>query len=72
MALKIKYIKDGQNKVIGSVTSGYAGDTSIARDEHGSVLGQSSDLFHTTRERDSGGSLVSIDTSDAGLLFRKK
>ena len=70
MALEKKYVRDGQNRIIGSVTDGYAQDTSIVRDGEGRMLGRTSGLFNTTRRTD--GSIVSINSSDPGLLIPKK
>ena len=65
--LKKTYIRDGKNKLIGSVTSGFADNSSVVRDAEGGLKGRTSDRFHTTR--DAHGNLVSIDTSDPGLLI---
>jgi YD repeat-containing protein len=65
--LKKNVIRDGQNRIVGSVTSGYAGGSSIVRDAEGRLLGKTSEKFHSTR--DAEGRLVSINTPDAGLLF---
>jgi YD repeat-containing protein len=65
--LKKNTIRDGHNRVIGSVTTGYAGGSSIVRDAEGRLLGKTSEKFHTTR--DAQGKLVSTNTPDAGLLF---
>jgi YD repeat-containing protein len=65
--LKKNVVRDGQNRVIGSVTIGYAGGSSIVRDAEGRLLGTTSAKFHNTR--DAEGKLVSINTPDAGLLF---
>jgi hypothetical protein len=65
--LKKNVIRDGHNRVIGSVTSGYAGGSSIVRDAEGRLLGKTSEKFHSTR--DSHGKILSINTPDAGLLF---
>jgi hypothetical protein len=67
MALVKKYIRDGKNRLIGSVTTGFSDDSSVVRDAEGRLKGRTSDRFNTTR--DAHGNLVSIDTSDAGLLF---
>ena len=71
MPLEKRYIRDGENRVIGSTTSGYAGafDT-IVRDEHEQVTGRTSERFHTTR--DEKGGLVSINSADPGLLIKSK
>jgi YD repeat-containing protein len=65
--LKKNVIRDGQNRIVGSVTSGYAGGSSIVRDAEGRLLGKTSEKFHNTR--DAEGKLVSINTPDTGLLF---
>ena len=65
--LKKDVIRDGRNRVIGSVTSGLAGGSSIVRDAEGRLLGKTSEKFHNTR--DARGKLVSTNTPDAGLLF---
>jgi len=69
--LKKEYVRDGQNRVIGSVTTGYEGSfESIVRDEHEQIVGTTSERFNTTR--DEHGNLVSINSSDPGLLINPK
>jgi hypothetical protein len=69
MALKTDYIrKSGQ--ILGSVTSGYADDSTTVRERGGRILGHTSDRFNTTR--DSSGRLVSTNTASPGLLIKKK
>jgi hypothetical protein len=69
--LKKEYVRDGKNKVIGSVTTGYEGAfESIVRDEHGRITGTTSERFHTTR--DEHGGLVSVNSADPGLLINKR
>jgi hypothetical protein len=69
--LKKEYIRDGKNRVIGSVTTGYEGAfDSIVRDEHEQIVGRSSERFHTTRDGHDG--LVSINSADPGLLIKPK
>jgi hypothetical protein len=71
MSLKKEYIRDGENRVVGSVTSGYVGaHETIVRDEHEQITGRTSEKFHTTR--DENGGLVSINSSDPGLLIGRK
>jgi hypothetical protein len=71
MSLSKKYVRDGNRKIIGSVTSGYSGGTSdVVRDDRNGISGRTSDLFRTTR--DGGGNLVSTNTSDPGLLIQRK
>jgi len=67
MALVKTYIRDGHNRLIGSVTTGFSDTSSVVRDAEGRLRGRTSDRFSTTR--DVHGNLVSIDKSDAGLLF---
>jgi hypothetical protein len=69
--LKKEYIRDGQRRIIGSVTTGYEGAIdSIVRDEHEQIVGTTSERFHTTR--DENGGLVSTNSSDPGLLIKSK
>jgi hypothetical protein len=71
MSLEKRYIRDGQNRVVGSVTSGFVGSyETIVKDEHEQVVGTTSERFHTTR--DEHGGLVSINSADAGLLISRK
>jgi YD repeat-containing protein len=65
--LKKTLIRDGKNRLMGSVTSGYAGGSSLVRDADGRLLGKTSEKFHSTR--DAEGKIVSINTPDAGLFF---
>ena len=67
--LKKTYVKDGNNQAIGSVTSGFANGSAVARDTAGKVVGRASETFHNTR--DAQGRLVSTNTADPNLLFRK-
>jgi hypothetical protein len=71
MSLNKEYIRDGKRRIIGSVTTGYTGGTStIVRDEHNEITGRTSERFNTVR--DTHGNLVSINTSDPGLLIGHK
>jgi len=71
MSLEKEYIRDGNRRIIGSVTTGFTGafDT-LVRDEHNYILGRTSEHFGTTR--DEHGKLVSINTADPGLLIGKR
>jgi hypothetical protein len=71
MPLNKEYIRDGQRRIVGSVTTGFTGafDT-IVRDESGDFLGRTSEKFQTTR--DNQGNLVSINSADPGLLIGKR
>ncbi len=69
--LKKTYVRDGKNKVIGSVTTGFEGSfETLVRDEHDNVIGRTSERFGTTR--DGRGKLVSLNTADPGLLLNRK
>jgi hypothetical protein len=71
MSLSKRFVRDGNRRIIGSITTGYSGGTSdVVRDEHNEITGRTSDLFHTTR--DGNGNLVSINSADPGLLIRRK
>ena len=68
--LKKDFIRDGNRRIIGSVTTGYSDTSKTVRDAHNRIAGRTSDLFNTVRDED--GNLVSINSSDPGLLIRKK
>lgn len=51
MSLKKNYIRDGKNRIIGSVTSGYCETSAVVRDEQSQVMGRTSERFHTVRGR---------------------
>ncbi len=68
--LKKEVVRDGEGRIIGSITSGLAGDSTCVRDEKQQIIGRTSEQFHNTR--DEHGGLVSGNTADPGLLFRKK
>lgn len=66
--LKTEYIRDGQNQIIGTVTSGLPNGDIVVRDRDGKILGHANTVFNNTRDAD--GRLVSRNTADVGLLFR--
>ena len=71
MSLKKEYVRDGKNRIVGSVTSGFVGAyEAVVRDEHEQIVGRTSERFGTTR--DENGGLVSTNTADPGLLIRSK
>lgn len=67
---KKDYVRDGNRKMIGSVTSGYSDTSAVVRDETNQIAGRTSERFETTR--DEHGKLVSVNSSDPGLLIRRK
>jgi len=70
MSLTKRYLRDGKNRIIGSITSGYSDTSSVVRDERDQILGRSNERFNTIR--DAHGNLVSINSADPGLLIGRK
>ena len=70
MSLTKRYLRDGKNRIIGSITSGYGDTSSVVRDAHEQIAGRTNERFNTVR--DAHGNLVSINSSDPGLLIRRK
>lgn len=70
MSLSKKYVRDGNRRIIGSLTSGYSDTSAVVRDEHEQIVGRTSEHLNTVR--DAHGNLVSINSSDPGLLIRHK
>jgi hypothetical protein len=68
--LKKDYVRDGGNRIIGSITSGFADQSTVVRDSHHQISGRTSDRFNTARDR--SGNLASVNTADPGLLIRRK
>lgn len=68
--MRTTFIRDGKNQIIGTTTSGFSDDTTLARDRDNRILGRSSDRFNNTRDADNR--LISRNTSDTGLLFRRR
>jgi hypothetical protein len=70
MSLEKKYIRDGKQRIIGSVTTGFSDTSAVVRDEKNEITGRTSERFHTAR--DGRGNLVSINSPDPGLLIGKR
>ena len=68
--LKKDFIRDGNRKIIGSVTSGFDDTTAIVRDEQNHISGRTNGRFNTTR--DAHGKLISTNSADPGLLIGRK
>jgi hypothetical protein len=68
--LKKGYVRDGNRKIIASFTTGFSDASAVVRDEGNRITGRTSERFHTTR--DGHGNLVSINSSDPGLLIGHK
>jgi hypothetical protein len=65
-----KFIRDGNRRVIASVTTGYSDTSSIVRDQRKQIVGRTSERFGTVR--DARGNLVSTNSADPGLLIGRK
>jgi hypothetical protein len=68
--LKKDYVRDGRNRIIGSVTSGYSDESEIVRHSDNQIVGRASGTFNTTRNPN--GCVTSVNSSDPGLLIRRK
>ena len=64
------YVRDGNRRIIGSVTTGFSDTSAVVRDEDNRIAGRTTERFGTTR--DSQGKLVSINSADPGLLIGRK
>ena len=67
MSLKKDFVRDGNRKIIGSVTTGFSDESGVVRDEGNKINGRISERFHTIR--DGHGKLVSVNSADPGLLI---
>jgi hypothetical protein len=65
--LKKDFIRAGNRKIIGSVTTGYSDSSRVVRDEQNEITGRTSERFRTTR--DNHGNLVSTNSPDPGLVI---
>ena len=70
MSLTKTYVRDGNRKIIASVTSGFSDETEIVRDADNRILGKVNHRFENTR--DARGNLISVDTADPGLLIGRR
>ena len=70
MSLTKSYVRDGNRRIIASVTSGFSDETEIVRDENNHITGKVNHRFGNTR--DAQGSLISVDTADPSLLIKRK
>jgi hypothetical protein len=68
--LKVEYIRDGHNQLMGTVTSGLPNGDIVVRDVNGRILGHANTVFNNTRDAD--GRLISRNTADVGLLFQRR
>ncbi|HEV2397465.1 MAG TPA: hypothetical protein VGS27_11030 [Candidatus Sulfotelmatobacter sp.] len=64
------YVRDGNRRIIASITSGFSDQTEVVRDDSNLITGKINHRFENTR--DAHGNLVSVDTPDPGLLIKRK
>jgi hypothetical protein len=48
--LKKDYIRDGKNRIIGSITNGFDDTTAVVRDGQEQIVGRTSERFNTVRD----------------------
>jgi hypothetical protein len=65
--LKVEFVRNGKNQIVGSKTSGFANGDTVARDRDGKMLGHSRSKFGNTRE--ANGRLTSTNQADPDSLF---
>jgi hypothetical protein len=68
--LKKEYVRDGNRRIIASVTTGFDDTTAVVRDERNQITGRTNERFNTTR--DGHGTLISTNSPDPGLLIGRK
>ena len=68
--LKKYFIRDGNRRIIGSVTTMYSDSSSIVRDQRNQITGRTNERFNTVR--DAHGNLVSTNSADPGLIIGSK
>ena len=65
---KVEYVRDGQQRILGTKTKNEESGITVARDRNGRILGSSSERFQTTRDAQSR--LVRSNEADVDSLFR--
>jgi len=68
--LKKDFIRDGNRRIIGSVTTGYSDSSGIVRNQRNQFAGRTNERFNTVR--DAHGNLVSTNSADPGLVIGRK
>jgi hypothetical protein len=68
--LKKTFVRDGNRRIIGSVTTGYSDSSSVVRNEENEISGRTNERFETTR--DAHGNLIATNSADPGLLIVRK
>jgi hypothetical protein len=68
--LKKDFIRDGNRRIIGSVTTGYSDSSSVVRDQRNQITGRSNERLNNVR--DARGNLVCTNSADPGLVIGRK
>jgi hypothetical protein len=68
--LACKYVRDGERRIVASVTTGFADSSSVVRDRNNRFLGRTNERFETTL--DAQGKIISTNSADPGLLIGRK
>ena len=68
MPLQKRFVRDGQNRVVASVTSGFSDDSEVVRNEDNEVVGRACHRYGVTRNLDN--TFVSLNTADPALLIK--
>jgi len=68
--LRRYFVRDGNRRIIGSITTGYSDSSSIVRDQRSQITGRTNERFNTVR--DAHGNLVSTNSADPGLVIEGK
>lgn len=68
--LKRYFIRAGNRRSTGSVTTEYSDSSSIVRDQRNQITGRTNDRFNTVR--DPHGNLVLTNSADPGLVIGRK
>jgi hypothetical protein len=65
--LEKRFIRDGNRRIIASVTNGYSDTSAIVRDERNQIAGRTSERFKTARDVYSSGASDSTAATDLPL-----
>ena len=65
---EVEYVRDGQQRILGTKTENEESGITVARDRNGRILGTSNERFQNTRAAQ--GRLVRSNEADTDSLFR--
>lgn len=66
MALKTRFVRDRQNRVCGTVTSGYLDGSEAVRNRHGQLVGR---VLHSEELTKDNHNRIVAHNADYGFLF---